>query len=187
LDVQAGVVEHRRMTPIAMLRPSRTARSIVRVALAAVVLATAVTVVGPASNPAPASAGTAEYMEGLILKWINSARSARGVPALSTTWRLVDLAGDRARSMASAGRLYHPSCLSCLLRSRSISFSTCAEVIAYTSYPWGYDAARSIFLRWKGSSGHWGILMSRSYTRIGIGVAYRSSNRTTWAAGILIR
>jgi uncharacterized protein YkwD len=89
--------------------------------------------------------------------------------------------------MASAGKLFHPSCLSCLLRKRSVSFSKCAEVIAYTSYPWGYDAARSIFLWWKGSSNHWGILMSRDYTRIGIGVAYRSSSRTTYASGILVR
>jgi hypothetical protein len=29
--------------------------------------------------------------------------------------------------------------------------------------------------------------MSRSYTRIGIGVAYRSSNQTSFAAGVLAR
>jgi uncharacterized protein YkwD len=54
-----------------------------------------------------------------------------------------------------------------------------------TSYPWGYDAARSIYLSWKNSPPHWSILMSRGYHRIGVGVAYRSGNHTTWAAAEL--
>jgi uncharacterized protein YkwD len=70
-----------------------------------------------------------------------------------------------------------------VFRSYGISFRTCGEVLAWTSYPWGYQAAKAIFNSWKSSSTHWSILMSRSFTKIGIGVAYRSSNHTTWAAG----
>jgi uncharacterized protein YkwD len=145
-------------------------------------------VVGPVSHPDRASASiasTATYMEGLIVGWINNARAARGIPRLTVGSKLTDLAGDRAAYMASGGPFAHPSCLSCLLRKYAISFSRCAEVIAWNSYAWGYTAARTVFLQWRNSSAHWGILMSRSYTRIGIGVAYRSRDRSTFAAGVL--
>ena len=175
------------MSPAATTRATRTARSILRVALASVLLAGVVSVVGPASHPAPASAATADYMEDLLLRWVNDARSKRGIAPLKVGWRLEDYAGDRAADMAAAGRISHPSCLSCQLRNRSVSFSKCGEVVAWTSYPWGYEAARQIFLGWKGSSGHWGLLMSRDFTRVGFGVAYRSKSRTTYAAGVLVR
>jgi uncharacterized protein YkwD len=116
---------------------------------------------------------------------VNNARANRGIPALKVGTKLTDLAGDRAATLAKTEKLVHPSCLSCTFQSYSISFDTCAEVIAYTTYPWGYDAARSIFLTWKHSPGHWSLLMSRSFHRIGMGVAYRSSDHSTWAAGEL--
>ncbi len=140
---------------------------------------------GPLTNPAPVHAGTAGTMEANLLKWVNAERTKRGIPALRLRSGLVDLAGDRAAKLASTGDLVHASCLSCKLRNRGISFNRCSEVIAYTTYPWGDQAAQSIFNGWKGSSMHWGILMSRNYSAVGFGVAYRSSNRSTWAAGVL--
>lgn len=140
---------------------------------------------GPLANPAPVSAGTAKTMEANLLSWVNAERSKRGVPALRLRSRLVDLAGDRAAKLASTGVLKHPRCLSCKLINRSISYTRCSEVIAYTTYPWGNQAAQSIFNGWKGSSTHWGLLMSRNYDAVGFGVAYRSSSSSTWAAGVL--
>lgn len=140
---------------------------------------------GPMANPAPVNAGTAETMESNLLTWVNAERSKRGVPALRLRAGLVDLAGNRAAKMASTGVLAHANCLTCKLTIRGISFTRCSEVIAYTTYPWGDQAAQSIFNGWKGSSMHWGLLMSRTYDAVGFGVAYRSSNRSTWAAGVL--
>ena len=175
------------MTATASVRPARTSRLLLRVAITSLVLAAAMTALGPASDPTPVRAGTAEYMEGLLVKWINAERTNRGVPAMRVGSKLTAIAGDRAKTMASTNKLSHPSCLSCFLRQKGVSFSSCGEVIASTSYPWGYDAARSLFRAWKGSSGHWSILMSRTYTRLGIGVAYRSSNGATYAAGLVVR
>jgi uncharacterized protein YkwD len=175
------------MTATAPVRHSRTSRLFLRLAITSLVLAAAMTAVGPASHPKVVNAATAEYVEGLLVKWINAERTSRGIPALRIGSKLTTFAGDRAKTLASNNKLAHPSCLSCMLRQRGVSFSVCAEVIAGTTYPWGYDAARSIFRGWKSSSGHWSILMSRSYTRMGIGVAYRSSNHTTFAAGVLVR
>ena len=170
------------------LRAPRTHPTLARLLVVAVVLSAALAVVGPAAHPAPVAAqSTASYMEGLLVDWINDARAARGVPRLRVGAKLTDLAGYRASTLASTNKLAHPSCLGCVLNSWSISWSACGEVIAGTTYPWGYQAAKSLFNAWKGSSGHWSILMSRSYTRFGMGVAYRSSNHTSFAAGVLAR
>jgi uncharacterized protein YkwD len=142
--------------------------------------------VGPLANPQPVQAGTAETMESKLVGWINAERAKRGIPKLSVGPRLVDFAGDRAATLAKTQKMTHPDCLACMLRNRGVTFRSCAETLAYTTYPWGDQAAESIYRGWKGSSTHWGILMSRSYTRIGIGVAYRSSNHTTWAAAVLV-
>lgn len=153
--------------------------------LAALIAAFAALAVGPVAHPEPVSAGTAANMESKILGWINDARDNRGLRPLKVTDKLRNLAGDRASTMARTGDLEHPDCLSCLLRNRDISFDTCAETIAFTTYPWGHEAARSIFTAWRGSSGHWDILMSRNLKRIGIGVAYRNQNDATFGAAVL--
>jgi uncharacterized protein YkwD len=153
--------------------------------LAALIAAFTALAVGPVAHPEPVNAGTAANMESKILGWINNARDNRGLRPLRVTDKLRNLAGDRASTMARTGDLEHPDCLACLLRKRDISFDTCAETIAYTTYEWGRDAARSIFTAWKGSPGHWDILMSRNLRRIGIGVAYQSSNDATFGAAVL--
>ena len=173
------------MTAAQPMRASRTASFLARLVLASMVLAGVATVVGPVAHPAPASASTASYMEGLLVKWINDARAAKGIPRLTVGTKLTDYAGDRAATLASTNKLAHPSCLGCALNARDISWSTCGEVVAGTTYPYGYEAAKSLFRAWKGSSGHWGILMSRNFKRFGVGVAYRSSNRTSFAAAVL--
>lgn len=165
-----------------LMAPSRSVRTRLALVMAFAFLALSF---GQFANPAPVSAGTAETMEANLLSWVNAERSKRGVPALRLRSKLVDLAGARAAKMASTAVLAHVSCLTCKLVNRGISFNRCSEVIAYTTYPWGNQAAQSIFNGWKGSSMHWGLLMSRNYTGVGFGVAYRSSNRSTWAAGVL--
>lgn len=150
-----------------------------------VVLAAVVTIVGPVAHPAPASASTASYMEGLLVDWINDARAAKGIPRLTVGEKLTNYAGDRAATIASNNRLTHPSCLGCALNARNIDWNTCGEVIAGNTYPWGYQSAKTLYNSWKSSSGHWSLLMSRSFKRFGVGVAYRSSNHTTFGAVVL--
>ena len=175
-------------SPIRAHRAPRALATLTRLLAVAIVLSAALTIVGPAAHPQAAAAQTtADYMEGLLVKWVNQARANRGVAALHVGSKLSDLADYRAKTLASTNKLAHPSCLGCLLTKWGISWSTCGEVIAGTTYPYGYQAAQSIFRAWKGISGHWSMLMSRTYTRIGMGVAYRSSNHTSFAAGILAR
>lgn len=153
--------------------------------LVAFIAAFAALTVGPAAHPEPVRAGVAANMESKILGWINDARQRRGIRELRVTDKLRNLAGDRATQLARSGDLEHPDCLSCLFNSRDISWDHCGEVIAMTTYDWGHDAARSIFESWRGSKPHWDLLMSRSFRRIGLGVAYRAQGDSTWGAGVL--
>ena len=153
--------------------------------LVALVAALAARSVGPAAHPAPVSAGTAANMESKIVGWINDARENRGLRPLKVGDKLRNLAGDRASTLARTGDLEHPDCLGCLLRNRDIPYDKCGEAIAFTTWPWGSEAAKSIFNGWKNSTMHWDLLMSPSYHRIGLGVAFRNSNDSTWAAAVL--
>jgi uncharacterized protein YkwD len=172
------------VTMRAMFRRSpRLARS--SILLIASLVAFAGLAAGPVAHPVPTNAATASYVESLIVRWVNHARENRGIPPLKVGVKLTDLAGDRAATLAKTEKLVHPNCLSCTFNSYDISYSSCGEVIAYTTYPWGYEAAHSIFLSWKHSPGHWSLLMSRSFHRLGMGVAYRSSDHSTWASGDL--
>ena len=157
----------------------RRARLTVLVPILAIVFLAA----GSLADPAPAYAGTAGDIEAKILALVNKARVERGKEPLQLRASLVDFAGDRAEEMASSGVLKHPKCLPCRLDRRGISYSTYGETIAW-SYPWGIEAARKIYRIWKNSPPHWGLLMSSSYDRVGIGVAKRD-NGSTWAAAVL--
>jgi uncharacterized protein YkwD len=141
----------------------------------------------PALQPAPVQASTATTMETEILGWINQSRVNLGLVPLRSHAGLRSLATYRAGVMASTGVLSHTiaGCLSCELNSRGIQWYSYGECIAWTSSSWGSQAAWSIFDWWRHSSTHWALLMSRTFNYIGIGVAYRSSNRTTWSSIVL--
>jgi uncharacterized protein YkwD len=169
----------------AMPRPRALASNLTRLILAASFAALIATSVGPLANPPIVAAGTAETMEAKIVSLVNAERAKRGLVPLRLHAGLVDLAGDRAAYMVSINKMVHISCLSCTLNGRGIQWWGAAEDIAWTTYPWGDQAALSIFNAWKGSSGHWAILMSSHYNYIGLGVAYRSANHSTFASAVL--
>jgi uncharacterized protein YkwD len=145
-------------------------------AVAALALATGL---GPIHSAAPVSASsTSDAMEAKILQLVNDARAARGLVPLRLHAGLIDLARDRVAVNASTGILSHTiaGCLRCQIDQRGIQWYSYGEVLAATSRTWGLEAAQSLFDAWKGSPGHWAILMSDKFNYLGIGVAYRSAN-----------
>jgi uncharacterized protein YkwD len=118
---------------------------------------------------------------------INQSRVNLGLVPLRSHAGLRSLATYRAGVITSTGVLSHTiaGCLSCELNSRGIQWYSYGECIAWTSSSWGSQAAWAIFDWWRQSSTHWAILMSRTFNYIGIGVAYRSSNATTWSSLVL--
>jgi uncharacterized protein YkwD len=168
-----------------MDRPRRLV-AVPRLLVAALLAASFAVTSGPFANPPPAAASTAGSMESSILGWVNAERSKRGLVPLRSHGGLAGIAGDRAATMASTGVMAHTGCLSCPLNARGIQWYGAGEVIAYTTWPWGSQAAKSVFNGWKGSSSHWALLMSNQFNYIGIGVAYRGASSATFAAGVLI-
>jgi hypothetical protein len=145
--------------------------------------AVALTGAGPVANPAPVAAATASGVETSILGWVNAARADRGLRPLRLHSGLVDLAGDRAATMASTGVFKHPSCVTCMFVNRGIQYYSGTEVIAWSGYELSQNPANSLYSAWRNSSLHWGILMSSKYNYIGLGVAEGGSS--TYAAGLL--
>jgi uncharacterized protein YkwD len=156
-------------------------RSLVVAAVLALFLASGFTPLRPA---APALAGTAETMEATILSLVNAQRTARGLVPLRYHAKLTTLAGDRVAVLASKGVLSHtaPGCLKCQIGERGIQWYSFGEVLAATSQDWGDAAAKSLVDAWKGSPGHWAILMSNKFNYLGVGVAYRSATGMTYGA-----
>lgn len=134
--------------------------------------------------PAPVSAGTSDNMETQILNLMNNDRVARGLKPYRRWGSLANLAGDRAARMASKNTLSHSVAgnIGTALNNRGMQWYGYGEAIGMTGYPWGSRAAAHLYSMWKGSKGHAALMYNSNYNYVGIGVAYRSSNRTTWAS-----
>jgi uncharacterized protein YkwD len=175
---EAHVIE----TTVPRPMPARTSR---RRRLAILVTAALATVTMLSVTAAPVSAGTAYDMEQQILSLMNQDRVARGLTPYRKWSALAALAGDRATRLASKNTLSHAAAGSNIgtsLNSRGIQWYGYGEAIGMTGYRWGSQAAAHLYSMWKNSPGHAALMYSANYNYVGIGVAYRSSNRTTWAS-----
>lgn len=140
---------------------------------------------GTTAAPAGAATPTAASLASELISRINAERTERGLVRYRTDSRLTALATERAGNMAAKGVLSHAAAggsLSTVLNNRGIQWYGYGEAIGMTGYAWGTDAVRHLVRMWMGSSGHRALLLSRDFNYVGAGVAYRSSNRTTWAS-----
>ncbi|HJP88553.1 MAG TPA: CAP domain-containing protein [Candidatus Limnocylindrales bacterium] len=156
-----------------------------RVLLVGALLASMAVALGPGAHPAPANAATTlsptpDAVETTFVNWINSVRASKGLVALRTHPGLVKMAGDWAAHSASTGVLALPSCTSCMLTDYGVQKYTYGSMESWSTYNWGADAINSIESGWKQHSTEWAKLMSSTLNYVGIGVAYRSSNRSMW-------
>jgi uncharacterized protein YkwD len=134
---------------------------------------------------APVGASTADSMADAVVQWLNEDRVDRGLVPLRKWGRLANLAEDRAANMAARNRLSHDAAggdVGKALNNRDIHWFSYGEIIGMSSYPWGSQAANNIYTLWKGSAPHRSIMFSDRYNYVGVGFAYRSSNKTTWAS-----
>lgn len=151
---------------------------------AAIVLAALVVLVGaaltwvtPATLGTPAATGTAAdgyrnasaSYESKILYWTNVHRRAHGVRPLRAGACVDGYAESWGRHLARTNTFQHQGMAPIL---RGCSARTAGENIA-----WGNVSARRTVARWMGSPGHRRNLLSRSFTRLGVGAAYSGSGR----------
>jgi uncharacterized protein YkwD len=172
------------------------ARTLYRHALIALLLAAmaASTSIGPvavsASSSTPSSSTstptspTARTVEGYLITWTNRDRQARGLRPLRPWTALRDVATKRADTLAALGTLSHSAAgsLSSQLTSAGVQYYAWGEVLGWSSYPWGYEVAKSLYGMWKSSSSHWSLLMSSRLNYFGVGLSYRWSAHATYAS-----
>lgn len=137
------------------------------------------------SRPAPVSASTESSMAGTILTRINRDRAARGLVALRTDSRLINLAVKRAQWMASTGDMTHDSYGGAIYDAVAmvgVDAWTSAEAVGSTNATFGTDAANYLYSMWQNSPEHWAFMMSSTFNYIGIGVGYQGSTSSSYAS-----
>lgn len=151
-------------------------------AVAALVVATSAV----AAGPSPVAADTASDMEALILRSMNEDRTARNLVAYRSWGALAALAAERAQNMADSKTLSHAAAggnLGAAYDASGIQWYGYGETIGVSSFPWGSEAAMSIYNGWMGSDPHRAIMRSATYNYIGIGVV-QGRDGQTWVSAV---
>lgn len=163
------------------MHPSPAPRRLANVTRAALIATFAITVFAPAANAT--SVSTAESS---IIGWINSARSARGLVPLRPHSSLASISGLRASRMARYNTMSHSigGNLASQLNAYNISWYRYGENIGWSTAGWPSSSARAIFNMWMNSPSHKALILSDRFNYIGVGLAYRSSNRKTFGAAV---
>jgi uncharacterized protein YkwD len=166
--------------------PLRATRSIAR-RLTSLLVAGLIATTLAGGLPQPAAAVTSpDSMAAMVVTWLNRDRAAMGLAPVRTWGSLDQLATERATNLATSGVLSHQvagSNIGTTLTARGLQWYGFGEIIGWTGWPWGSsEAARSLYLAWKGSPSHHDIMFSAHYNYLGVGFAHRAANNTTWSS-----
>ncbi|MCU0483632.1 MAG: hypothetical protein MUC54_05075, partial [Chloroflexi bacterium] len=88
----------------------------------------------------------------------------------------------------SAGSFSHAAAggsLTTPLQTARVHWYSSGEVLAWWPGGLASTTAAAIVSTWKKSSGHWGLLMSRTMNYVGFGITVRSSDGRVFASGVL--
>jgi len=135
----------------------------------ALVLATLVT------GAAAAGPAAATSVEDSFTAKLNGARSARGIPRLTTRSSLVTVAREQARRMAGSNRLYHNP----RLTSEVTNWRWVGENVGYG------PSVLSVHRAFMNSPAHRSNILDRDYTEVGIGAVV--ANGRVWVAQVFRR
>jgi len=123
----------------------------------------------PAPVPTTPSAPAATLSKAdLVLKYINEARAANGLIALTKDWKLADIALRKSNEMVEKEYFLHTSPTYGtpfdMMKNFGITYKTAGENIA------GNSDMKNTVDSWMNSEGHRKNILSNSYNYIGIGV-----------------
>jgi len=137
--------------------------------------------------PPPAAAATTTDVAGMILASMNADRVDSGLVGYRSWDALTALATERAQRMADLHTLSHAAAggnVGVALDSRSIDWLGYGEIIGMTGWPFGQEAADSLYSMWKDSDSHRGIMFSADYNYVGVGIA-QADDGSTWASAVM--
>ena len=139
-------------------------------------LAAAVAGIIVAGGPVPSPAGATTDRENRLFSLINQARENHDRRPLRLSQSLSRKAHRHSARMAGEGTIFHHSCLSCLLSSWE--WDAIGENVGVGS------TVRSVHRALMDSRPHRRIILSRAFTRVGVGVV-RSGGRV-WVTEIFL-
>jgi uncharacterized protein YkwD len=133
-----------------------------------------------------ATAGSHSSTESSLVGWINNARVARGLVPLRPHSSLVSIAGLRASRMAATNTMSHTIAgnVGSQLSSYGVRWYRYGENIGWSTAGWSSASAKAIFSMWMNSPSHKALILSDRFNYIGVGLAYRSSNRKTFGSAV---
>lgn len=121
------------------------------------------------TTPTPTTPATTTLSNvDLILKYINEARAANGLPALAKDSKLMDIAQRKSNEMVEKNYFLHTSPTYGtpfdMMKNFGITYKTAGENLA------GNSSMKAAVDSWMNSEGHRKNILSNSYNYIGIGV-----------------
>lgn len=163
------------------MHPSPARRRLAFVARAALIATFAITVFAPTAN-----ATSVTTAESSVIGLINNARTARGLLPLRPHSSLTSISGVRASRMASSNTMSHTigGNLGSQLNSYNVRWYRYGENIGWSTAGWPASSAKAIFNMWMNSSSHRALILSDRFNYVGVGLAYRSSNRKTFGSAV---
>ena len=114
-----------------------------------------------------------------VLKLVNQERQKAGVPALTLSTKLTEIANIKANDMAEKNYFSHQSPTYGspfdMLKHFGVSFSYAGENIAA-----GQKSAEEVMEGWMNSSGHKANILNKNYTQLGVGFKRGGQYGTEW-------
>lgn len=114
-----------------------------------------------------------------ILKLVNQERSKAGVPALTLSDQLTNIAYIKAKDMADKNYFSHQSPTYGspfdMLKKFGVSYTAAGENIAA-----GQKTAEEVMNSWMNSSGHKANILNKNYTQLGVGFYRGGQYGTEW-------
>lgn len=114
-----------------------------------------------------------------ILKLVNAERSKQGLSPLTLDWELSRVAKFKSEDMRDNNYFSHTSPTYGspfnMMKSFGITYKSAGENIAA-----GQQSSAEVMQSWMNSSGHKANILSKNYTRLGVGKATGGSYGTYW-------
>ena len=114
-----------------------------------------------------------------VLTLVNQERAKQGLPALTLSQQLTDIANEKAKDMLQKNYFSHTSPTYGspfeMLQRFGVNYSSAGENIAA-----GQKSAEQVMTDWMNSSGHRANILNKDYKQLGVGYAEGGSYGTYW-------
>jgi hypothetical protein len=137
-------------------------------------------------SPAPvaAASGSPASMAAQVTTLINRGRTAHGLAPYKPWPALAAIATDRAQRLQATQILTHAAAgpnIGTTLNSAGLQWYGWGEIIGYTTYPAGSQAAGNLYSLWDASPSHHPLMFSGTYNYVGVGFT-TGANGKTWSS-----